>query len=213
VDASIFLYKYKKHEKLEYNMKRLINKLIRYNIIPIFIFDGIAPPEKRGVIRSRYISRRIAEKQYQEHLDKIDDNIDDERKRVLEEEIETLRLQCVRITKEDINSIKRLLDAEKIQWKVAEGEADRLCVELVLQGHAWACLSDDMDMFIYGCPRVMRHISLRDDTVLFYNTSAILQDIGMDLDLFRKAMILSGTDYNPNINTDIHLYTILDLAT
>ena len=76
-----------------------------------------------------------------------------------------------------------------------------MCVELVLNGTAWACLSDDMDMLVYGCPRVLRHLSLLECTVLYYDLEKILFELDMDLTTFRQIMVLSGTDYNLyNIN-------------
>jgi len=41
----------------------------------------------------------------------------------------------------------------------ADGEADQLCASLVLKNKVYACLSEDMDLFVYGCPRVLRYLS------------------------------------------------------
>ena len=57
-----------------------------------------------------------------------------------------------------------------ITYYTCEGEADLLCCKLVMSGQAWACLSDDMDLFVYGCTRVLRYISLLKGTVLCYDT-------------------------------------------
>ena len=39
-------------------------------------------------------------------------------------------------------------------YYTAINEADELCASMVINGFAWACLSEDMDMFVYGCTRV-----------------------------------------------------------
>ena len=33
----------------------------------------------------------------------------------------------------------------------ASGEADELCVQLVVKQIAWGCMSEDMDMVVHGC--------------------------------------------------------------
>ena len=85
----------------------------------------------------------------------------------------------------------------------AEGEADKLCAQLVINKHAWACLSDDMDLFVYGCTRVIRHISLLNHTVIFYNIQSILRELNISMRDFKEIMILSGTDYNMNDCTSL----------
>ena len=85
----------------------------------------------------------------------------------------------------------------------AEGEADKLCAQLVINKHAWACLSDDMDLFVYGCTRIFRHISLLNQTVIFYNIQSILRELDIPLRDFKEIMILSGTDYNINDCTSL----------
>ena len=64
-----------------------------------------------------------------------------------------LRRTFVKITKRDINAVKQLLDAYGIMHREATGEADELCAALVINKVAYACLSEDTDMFAYGCPR------------------------------------------------------------
>ena len=72
-------------------------------------------------------------------------------------------------------------------------------------------LSDDMDMFVYGCTRVIRNISLLNKTVLFYDMNNILTDLCMSEEHFKQILVLSGTDYNiydkTDLDTTIELYT------
>ena len=85
----------------------------------------------------------------------------------------------------------------------SSGEADVICAEMVINGQAWACLSDDMDLFVYGCNRVLRCISLINHTVIFYNFDEILKNLKIDFDNFKKILVLSGTDYNCESNNNI----------
>jgi hypothetical protein len=61
-----------------------------------------------------------------------------------------------------------------------------------------------MDMFVYGCSRVIRHFSLANETVLVYNTEDILNDLKIPFTMFKQIAILSGTDYNTNDNISLY---------
>jgi len=75
----------------------------------------------------------------------------------------------------------------------------------------WACLSEDMDMFVYGCNKVIRYLSLMNHTVVIYDTKEILNDLGITQKELREICILSGTDYNNNldVSTNMQLYNVL----
>ena len=110
--------------------------------------------------------------------------------------MQRLRRQCTRLTDEDIVSVKTLLTLMGIGYTVADGEAERLCAKLVLCRSVDACLSDDTDMFAYGCPQVLRYLSVLGETVVHYDYSAIIRDLGMTPEEFRSVCVAAGTDYN-----------------
>ena len=88
------------------------------------------------------------------------------------------------------------MQALGVNYIVAPGEADAMCAQMVLKRKAHACMSDDTDMFVYGCPRVLRHLNLLDETITMYDMSRILNLMGMTLTEFRQICVVSGTDYN-----------------
>ena len=110
--------------------------------------------------------------------------------------MEKLKKQFIRISESDISKSKEIMRAYGVPYIESRGESDQLCAFLVKHGFAWACLSDDMDMFLYGCPRVIRHLSLLNHEGVYYDTSQILSDLDMTQDVFNDIAILSGTDYN-----------------
>ena len=61
-----------------------------------------------------------------------------------------------------------------ISYIEADGEADKWCAKLVLSGKAYACISEDMDMFAYGCPFVLRYVSLCKHNAILYDLEGIL---------------------------------------
>jgi hypothetical protein len=111
-------------------------------------------------------------------------------------ELELLKKKIIYLTKKQIANVKTLIHAFGATYYDAPNEADELCALLVLKNKAWACMSEDMDMFVYGVPRVIRYFSLLNHTIVLYNTSSILQELSMTQKEFSEVCILSGTDYN-----------------
>jgi 5'-3' exonuclease len=183
------------------NMYTLITIFRYYKMIPIFVFDGKPPDEKKDLLKQRYLDKQTAESKYNDLKEKLAGEPEDKNEIIVE--MEKLKKQFIRIKKESVDAVKSLMDACGVQYCDAPGEADQLCAKMVISKQAWACLSDDMDMFAYGCTRVMRHMSLLNHTVIFYNTNGILRELKIHMRDFREIMILSGTDYNTGSSGDL----------
>lgn len=61
IDVSIFLYKYVRNNQCMEGMIKLILRLLKNGILPIFVFDGKPPKEKSEVIEDRKEKREIME--------------------------------------------------------------------------------------------------------------------------------------------------------
>lgn len=198
IDISIYLYKFVAENALLEHLYLMISLLRHYQIVPIFVFDGKPPAEKRELLLKRRLQKREAEEKYQLLKETMDAQkyVDVD----LLKELEALKKQMTTITFEHLQQAKDLMDAYGVHYLCAEGEADTLCVQLVKSGKAWGCMSDDMDMFVYGCPRVFRQLSMMNHSIMFYDTSAIMGDLGMDFATFQQIAVLSGTDYSVESN-------------
>lgn len=203
IDTSIYLYHFLGENALMENMYLLISILKLYEITPIFIFDGKPPPEKHELLRKRYTDKKDAQSRYQILQESLGNLTAEERKEALLE-MSNLKRQCIRIYDEDIIKIKELMDAYNVTYYVSPNEADDLCVYLVKKEHAWGCMSDDMDMFLYGCPYVLRNLSLMNHTITLYNTQQILLELELSEKEFCEIMTISGTDYNIHSTTTLH---------
>ena len=76
-------------------------------------------------------------------------------------------------------------------------------------GKAKACLSEDTDLFVYGCPIVLRYFNLYKETFVEYKLTAILNNLELDFNSFQDICIISGTDSNESqyqINTLYDIY-------
>ena len=202
IDISIYLYKFLEDGSIIDNLYLMIGLFRKYNIIPVFIFDGKPPKEKNETIKKRLEKKKKAKQQIifleerlcelekqpnlsnQEEIFKLKNTIREEFKKTL------------RLTKHDIKNAKELIDAYGACYFEANGEADNLCAELVKKKMVYGCLSEDMDMFVYGCNRVFRNINIYDETIEYYDYIKILKQLNLSSKEFREICVYSGTDYN-----------------
>ena len=199
IDISIYLYKYESSDTLLENMYLMLATFRQHNIIPIFIFDGKPPPEKKQLLQKRREDKTTAKNEWHKLKDQFDAGIIDKR---VQNQMDQLKTQFVYITYEKIEQVKNLIRAYGATYYDAPGEADELCAMLVIKRKAWACLSEDMDLFVYGCNRVLRYFSLTNQSIVLYYTKGILENLNMTQKEFREICVLSGTDYNINANTN-----------
>jgi len=198
IDISIYMYKYASENNLIENMYLLLSVLRHYNIIPIFIFDGKAPIEKKELLQKRKEDKKAAQEEYDTLKNKllINEEMDEIEKQEIMTHMDLLKRKFVNINKKDIEMVKRLIRAYGATYYDAPGESDEICALLTIKGKVWATLSEDMDMFVYGCPRVLRYMSLLNHTVVLYDTKSILETLGISQKDLREICVLSGTDYN-----------------
>lgn len=196
IDASIYMYRFQGDGGLIEGMYQMIALLRHNNITPIFVFDGKPPPEKRDILEKRKQDKIEAEKKFKEIKRQIATSCDEDDVADLEAEADQLRRQFVRITSGDIADVKKLLEIMGISYYESEGESDGICARMVQKKIAFACLSEDMDMFVYGCPRVLRYLSLLKSSVVLYDLRGIISTLKLQFNEFRDICVLAGTDYN-----------------
>ena len=215
IDISIYMYKYASEDCLIENIYLLLSILRHYNIIPIFIFDGKPPPEKKELLQKRKEDKKGSEEEYNRLKETltINENMDQLEKQEIQNSMDLLKRKFVNIGKKNIELVKSLIRCYGATYYDAPGEADELCALLAIKGKVWATLSEDMDMFVYGCPRVIRYISLLNHTAVLYNLKGILDSLGITQKELRQICILSGTDYNMlnHDKTTPNLYSTLKL--
>ena len=212
IDISIYMYKYASDNALIENIYLMLSTFRHYNIIPVFIFDGKPPAEKDDLLRKRREDKKNAENEYNNMKQLLENNanMDDAERREIISNMDVLKKQFIYISKTDIEMIKQLISACGATYYDAVGEADELCVLLTIKGNVWGCLSEDMDMFVYGCPRVFRYLSLLKHTVILYDTKVILKTLGITQKNLSEICILSGTDYNTEADFKNGAHTLYD---
>ena len=111
--------------------------------------------------------------------------------------MDKLKKKFVILKAEHIQNAKMLLQSYGMTYIESPGEADMLCAKLVSKNIVYACLSEDTDMFVYGCSRVLRYLSLTTSTVILYDFQEIIKTLDMTTYEFRQLCIIYGCDYLP----------------
>ena len=227
VDISIYLYKYISENALLENLYLMISLFRNNNITPIFIFDGKPPAEKNETIATRKKNKTDAREEYyrlkvlvesMKTGTQANSEADTDAQKQKEYEIndmsqamEQLKKKFISIKYDDIQNVKTLLQAYGVTYFEAPGEADILCAKLVTNNLVYACLSEDTDMFVYGCSRVLRYLSLTTSTVILYDFQEIIKTLDMTTYEFRQLCIIYGCDYLPkNENQNYKNMTIFN---
>lgn len=208
VDISIYMYKFKGDHALMEQMYLMISIFRHYNIVPIFVFDGKPPEEKRELLNQRKEQKRMANINYELLKEQLDMAENEEDKQALTIKMNIELRKTTKITQTDIVRVKQLISALGVTYCEAPGEADGMCAYLVHKKLVYGCMSEDMDMFVYGCDRVFRYVSLSNRTCIFYDLPRILQSLEMSFQEFKEVCILAGTDYNIDSN-EMNLYNII----
>ena len=196
VDTSIYMYRFQGDGCLIEGIYQMVGLLRHNGITPLFVFDGKPPPEKSELLEKRKQDKLIAEKKFKEIKRYIANTQNDDEVADLEAEADQLRRKFVRITGKDISDVKNLLRIMGISYYESVGESDGICSKLVQKRQAFACLSEDMDMFIYGCPRVLRYLSLLKSSVVMYDLRGIMNSLRLPFKDFQDICVIAGTDYN-----------------
>lgn len=213
IDTSIYLYKFIYENALIKRMYEMIMMFKKYEIIPIFIFDGKPPPEKMDLLKERKQRKKEAEEKYNEikhNMEIMDEDDDENKKENMLLKMNSLKKQFIRINNDQIQRVKELMDAFGVIYYDAPSEADELCAYFMQSGKAWGCITNDMDMFIYNSTYILRNLNMNNHTFMLYDKRKILEELNMTEKCFREIIILSGTDYNihsrTNLNDTINWY-------
>jgi 5'-3' exonuclease len=184
IDTSIYLYKYKATGTLLVDIEKMIKLFSHFSICPIFVFDGKPADIKQQTLDNRKERKNEAWKKYKELA-----------KTTPESSLIHLKHQFTKVSKLDVYQVKKIMDSFGAVYIDAPNEADEVCAMLMLTNQVYACMSDDMDMFIYGCGRILRNVDIDLHTAIMYNLEHILNSLNMTLHEFRQVCVISGTDY------------------
>lgn len=157
----------------------LLNRLTLYakwGARSVWVFDGVQPLLKEATLierGERIEAARVAGDNYQ---------------------------ATVAVGEDDLDECRSLLTALGVPWIVAPGESDAQCAQLVQSGKAWAAVTQDWDIALFGAPRALRNLTLSTTrTPELLDLEASLAAAGLTREKLVDAAILIGTDYNEGV--------------
>ena len=210
VDISIYLYRFMKDGCFMENIYLFLSLFQYYRIVPIFVFDGKPPAEKQETIKKRSHEKKMALKEIQELTDTIQSYTDEE-KGAIENRLKVLQRKAVKVSRANVEQVVELIEAFGFAYYFAPQEADPLCVHMVKTGLADMAMSDDMDIIISGCSRVIRNLNLVNHTTTMYDTRQILQELDLNIAQLREIVVLAGSDYHTESYKKISLFESFEL--
>lgn len=132
------------------SIMKKVDMLRHFGVEPYFVFDGAALPTKADTANDRRLKRQEARK-------KADAYVKNNQKLLAWKEY----MKAASVTSQMAKSLMVELDKFKIKYVVAPYEADPQMVYLEKMGLADGILSEDSDLLIFGCNRLIT--KLKDD--------------------------------------------------
>ncbi|KAG5501378.1 hypothetical protein JKF63_03190 [Porcisia hertigi] len=167
-------------------------RMIDEGIKPIYVFDGKPPKLKADELEARRQKAAEAEREFEKAKDAGDDEM-----------MEKMGKRTVRVSREQMEECKKLLQLMGVPVVQAPSEAEAQCAELVKKGKAWAVGTEDMDALTFGSKVMLRHLSLSDAKkrpIAEIHLDTVLRSTDLSMDQFIDLCILLGCDYVPKIS-------------
>lgn len=172
-------------------------RLMQQGLKLAFVYDG-KPPEIKKKELERRKERKIDAKARFEAA----------KERGEEAEMKKYAARTTRLTEEMIDESKKLLKILGLPVIQAPSEGEAQAGQMVKDGKAWAVVSQDFDNLLFGCPRVVRNLSVEGRKKKIgslgwqvvkpelISLSETLNNLGIDQEQLIVLGILVGTDYN-----------------
>lgn len=193
IDFLLYAYKYK------YSCKNIligfINQILNFlnnKIIPVYVIDGLAPEEKINTINYRNNKKERNKTRISDIENEISNSNNFTEKKELNDKLLKLKKSNINISSNEIKLFIELLDILNIKYMRADGEADVLLVKLFKENIINACLSEDMDLLVFGCKDM---IKFKSSKIINYNLDIILEKLDLSHEQFVELSILFGCDY------------------
>jgi flap endonuclease-1 len=172
-------------------------KLMQFDIKFVFVFDGKAPELKLKERERRSALKHDAELKFEKAAE--EENLEDMKK---------YASRTSRLTPEMISDVKELIDALGCPIIQAPSEGEAQAAVLVKNKDAYASLSQDADSLLFGCPLVVKNLTLSGRKKLpnklsydsitpeLISLKDTLKELDIDQDQLIVLAMLTGTDYN-----------------
>jgi flap endonuclease-1 len=201
VDILGFLYraKAKKIPILHY-LSKFVVACRKCGIIPVPVFDGKPPDEKRVVLELRNNRRNNAEMKHTKLVfDSSQIPIPETRQLIISEELQRLEKQSNYLTSDERNIAKQFFYSCGIMSYNASGEADNVLAYLARRSMISAVISNDYDHLPRGVQLLLvpEMYALPGDSEGWkcYSLNTLLHAVDLTYNQFVEMCVLMGCDY------------------
>ena len=157
IDFMLYAFKFKiSLDNILIGFINQILQLLSNDIIPIYIIDGYADDTKREVINKRNSRRDKITNEIDDIKLQLNNLTDNSEKIILEQKVEKMSKLNKKVDSDDISIIINLFKLLNINYIRAKGEADILLTYLFKNNIIDTCLSEDMDLIVYGCKSMIK---------------------------------------------------------
>jgi flap endonuclease-1 len=184
------------HNLARYLYRQALNYILRwlrYQITPIFVFEGASRPEKQETKNKRSTKKEDA----QARITALEQQYQMQPNPAFVEEARKLYLGLNDIPYWVTDMLHVLLQGIGIPTLKATVDAEQLCASLAIEGHILATVTTDTDTLTFGCPFVIT--AVQEETLTFMRLDVILQNFGLSQAQFVDLCISLGCDFNNRI--------------
>ena len=182
-------------------MINFIEKMKKYETIPVFVFDGITQlvkSQKNTNIRQKAnLSIKTILKEdidTETETEKSDSENSDSEK---SDKLTTLRKKACNIPLWVVNECKKLFDSlDCVYIHIDNYEGDQIMAEIIKSNLIKYVYSEDFDMLLFDIPYVLKSLDYINDTFKLYNKQKILEVLNVSTEELIDIAFLTGTDFN-----------------
>lgn len=180
-------YDIKNNDIIVTHIHTLLLKFIgfkKYNITPVFVFDGLAPQIKAQTLMKRKMTQQCTEQKY------CNAKTDEDKKKYY------MRFG---ISDEEIDECKQLIKLFNYTIIDSVEEADSQLVELLNCNKIDYIVTDDMDILAFGGKNMLKNFTVSSNKkIQEINLDQFKRDTGLTQNMIIDIAILIGCDYCDN---------------
>jgi 5'-3' exonuclease len=117
----------------------------------------------------------------------------------IEIEIERISKQSVKLSQADFDTAKKVFELLGVPYFQAPLEGESLCADLCVRKQVDYVITEDSDVFAYGCPVLITKVNTATDTCVIVHQENILKALDLTQAEFLDFCIMCSCDYNKNI--------------
>ena len=199
IDTYALFYRFKENFP---ELFRFVDELCCKKHTPIFVLDGVPPPEKQQELANRKQQRKEAANQADSLRKFLNESTSQElsetSRKVIELKIQQFENECWTVYRELRERFVSEATKKGFDVRLSKGEADDDLLQLALSGEIHIVLANDMDYFVGGVERVW--MFTKDlPAVREFQRTYISSTLGIHPTAWKDIALVSGYEKAPGL--------------